>query len=125
MAGSVAERMRYLNLKPGLFTTLFGSLLMIVIVSVCLITAFLVYVGYRHLKANWNDRAELVSAGTSIVTALKRLNNVSLLGFVFIISVCFYVNLPLLGIGMVGGVLAMMLVVALVCLIGNRRAAKL
>lgn len=123
MAGSVAERMGYL--ETGLFTILFASLLMIVIVSVCFILAFLVYVGFRHLKANWNDRTELLSAGTAIGTALKRMNIVSLLGFVCIICICFYVNLPLLGMGLGGGVLVMLLTVALLYQIGNMRADKL
>lgn len=57
--------------------------------------------------------------------ALKRMNIVSLLGFVCIICICFYVNLPLLGMGLGGGVLVMLLTVALLYQIGNMRADKL
>lgn len=123
MVGAVAERLGYL--QSGLFKMLFMALLWIVIASVILMTGLLAFVSYKHLRANWNDRAELIKAGGAISTALKKMRAWSLSVFVFILAICFYVGLPILGMLVFGSTVAMLFGVVILCQIGNWRAAKL
>lgn len=123
MAGAVAERMGYL--QGGLFKMLFMALLWIVIASVVLMTGFLAFVGYKHLRANWNNRAELNKAGGAIMTALKKMSAWSLSIFGLILAICFYVGLPLLGVLVFGSTVSMLLGVVILCQISNWRAAKI
>lgn len=123
LGGSLAERLGYL--QGGLFRILFASLLVIVIAAICLMTAFLAFIGYKHLKSNWNNRPELIKAGGAISAALKRMNLWSYAGFAVIIASSVYVGLPLLGLLLVGGVIVMMAGVVIIGQIGNMRASKL
>lgn len=123
MAGAVAERLGYL--QGGLFKMLFMALLWIVIASIVLMTGFLAFVGYKHLRANWNDRRELITAGTTIGDALKKMSVWSLSIFGLILFICFYVGLPMLGVLVFGSTVGMLLGIVILCEIGNWRAAKL
>ena len=123
MAGAMAERLGYL--QGGLFKMLFMALLWIVIASVILMTVFLAFFGYKHLRANWNDRAELNKASGTIITALKKMSAWSLSIFGFILAICFYVGLPILGTLVFASTVSMLLGVVILCQIGNWRASKL
>lgn len=122
IVGSVIDK---LNQTEGWFRVTLMGLLVTIIASVCLMTLFMAFVGHRHLRANWNDRAELEKAGGAVIAALRRMNAVSILTFGLILWVCFFVDLTFLSVALLCSTIVMVGSVVIIALIGNHRAAKL